>query len=55
MSSLGLVNGSLEKAGVVVLPANTPASTANWADRVDHGIILILEGDSPTAAARRSR
>ncbi len=50
LSSIGLLNGVSAGAGVVVAPTNTPGSS-EWSQRVEHGTILILEGESPLAAA----
>ena len=51
LSSVGLIDGTLASAGVVVAPQGTKADAAEWMDRVDKGAILILDGDSPLAAA----
>jgi len=51
LSSMGLTNGSGGGASVVVAPHGTDLPYAEWSARVDHGVILILEGESPLAAA----
>ncbi len=51
LSSVGLVDGPLAGAGIVVAPQGTKADAAEWTARVEKGTILILEGDSPLAAA----
>ena len=51
LSAVGLVDGPLSGAGVVVAPQGTKADPAAWVARVENGTILILEGDSPLAAA----
>ena len=51
LSSLGLTPG---KDGVVVAAADVSSSAApvaEWAARVEHGTILIVQGDSPAASA----
>jgi hypothetical protein len=50
LSSIGLLNDTAAAARVVVAPANTPADS-EWTQRVEHGTILILEGESPLATA----
>lgn len=49
LASMGLVHGSAGDAGVIV--AGSSASPAGWAERVESGKILVLEGDTPLAAA----
>jgi hypothetical protein len=50
LSSIGLqsatVNGDVE-----VIPANVAAAETDWAQRVERGTILIIEGASPLAAS----
>src|SRR5437762_13968532 len=48
LSSIGLARQDSDLARVFVLRAGTPASP-QWARRVERGVILILEGDSPVA------
>jgi hypothetical protein len=51
LSSIGLMDGAVAAAGVVVAPAGTNAPAAEWSARVERGTILVLEGESPLAAA----
>src|SRR5579863_4109815 len=55
LSSIGMTTGSPVAAGVLVAPQGTDAAvlgtTAQWTARVKHGAILVLEGESPLAAA----
>src|SRR5579862_8743128 len=51
LGSMGLVRGAAADAGVIVIPSSARAPLGDWAARVDHGAILIVEGDSPVAAA----
>jgi hypothetical protein len=51
LSSIGLTAGSPAVAGVFVAPHGTDSSTAEWIPRIEHGAILVLEGESPLAAA----
>ena len=53
LSSIGLINTAspASTAEVVVAPSGTSAPAAEWAGRVEGGAILILEGESPLAAA----
>jgi hypothetical protein len=48
LSSVGFARQDSDLARIFVLRPATPASTA-WADRVQHGAYLILEGESPAA------
>jgi hypothetical protein len=48
LSSIGLVEGA---DGVVVAPAGTKVPAEEWAARVEQGTVLVLEGESPLAAA----
>ena len=48
LSSVGFVQQDSDLAKVFVLRAATPASRI-WADRVERGAHLILEGESPVA------
>jgi hypothetical protein len=50
LSSIGLAD-SASPTGVVVAPHGTDVSFAEWAGRVDRGIILVLEGESPLGTA----
>ena len=50
LSSIGLRDGAIGSASVVVAPHGTAAS-ADWPTRVEHGTILVLEGESPLAAS----
>jgi Glycosyl hydrolase-like 10 len=49
LSSIGLIAGTEQSAGVIVAPEGTAA--ADWATRVEQGTILIVEGASPLAEA----
>jgi hypothetical protein len=51
LSSIGLLTGPVGDATVVVAPQGTNASASAWAARVEHGTILVVEGESPLAAA----
>lgn len=51
LASVGLVNGADAAAGVVVVPRGTKGTGEEWMARVERGTILVLEGDSPMAAA----
>ena len=51
LSSIGLMSGAAGNAGIVVAPAGTSAPAAEWIGRVEQGTILVLEGESPLAAA----
>ncbi len=51
LSSIGLVNGAIGPAGVVVAQRGTDAPFEEWAGRVERGTLLVLEGESPLAAA----
>jgi len=51
LSSIGLVQGANAPAGVVVAPSGTDAPFEEWALRVERGTLLVLEGESPLAAA----
>jgi hypothetical protein len=50
LSSIGL-SDSASNTGVVVAPHGTDVPFAEWAGRVDRGVILVLEGESPLATA----
>jgi len=51
LSSIGLTSGSGGGPGVIVAQgADLPP--AEWRERVEHGVILVLEGESPLAAPR---
>lgn len=49
--AIGMSAGASGTAGVIVLPAGTPAATATWRPLVEQGALLILEGNSEFAAA----
>jgi hypothetical protein len=53
LSSIGLTSGEAASADVMVVPhgAVVPEAEWAWAPRIEHGTILILEGDSPLARA----
>jgi len=51
LSSIGMTPGSQATAGVFVAPQGTTASASDWNARIEHGSILVLEGESPLAAA----
>jgi len=57
LSSMGLTNGAGLTSGpsgetnVIVAPHGTDLPYAEWAARVERGVILIVEGESPLAAA----
>ena len=51
LSSIGLIPTALDTAGVVVAPRAANAPAVEWTARIERGTILILEGDSPLAAA----
>jgi hypothetical protein len=51
LSSVGLVSGTRDAAGVVVVPSGVEARLEDWAPRVQRGAILVLEGDSSLANA----
>src|SRR5260370_27494551 len=48
LSSVGFVRQDSDLAKIFVLRLATPASK-QWADRVEHGAYVILEGESPVA------
>src|SRR5438270_5044657 len=48
LSSVGFVRQDSDLAKIFVLRSATPASK-QWADRVERGAYLILEGESPVA------
>jgi hypothetical protein len=50
LSSIGITEGpSSAKGSIVVIPSGTVPPQANWKERVEHGTILVLEGDSELA------
>jgi hypothetical protein len=51
LSSIGLTAGSPASAGLIVAPQGTDTPAAEWSARVEQGAILVLEGESPLAAA----
>jgi hypothetical protein len=51
LSSVGLLEDANDTAGILVVPAHSSAPPDQWTARVDHGAILILEGESALASA----
>ena len=51
LSSVGLLDGTLADAAVVVAPAGSKADAAEWSARVEKGTIVIVEGESSLASA----
>ena len=51
LQSIGLQPGNSENAELIVAQQTSGASAADWLTRVEHGVILIVEGDSPLARA----
>ena len=51
LSSIGLIAGPAENARLVIAPNGTSAPVPEWTARVERGTILVLEGESPLAAA----
>jgi len=51
LSSIGLSSGASEAAGVVIAPRGTDLPASEWKSRVEQGTMLVLEGESPLAAA----
>nr|MDP9114811.1 hypothetical protein [Acidobacteriota bacterium] len=51
LSSMGLISGTDGGASVIVAPHGAVLPAAEWLPRIDHGLILIVEGESPLAAA----
>jgi hypothetical protein len=51
LSSVGLINGSRDAAGVVVVPLGAEARFEDWAPRVERGALLVVEGNSSLAAS----
>src|SRR5262249_39234446 len=51
LSSIGMLSGGMAEAGVVVVPAGTTPPAADWAQRVEKGAILVVEGESGLAAS----
>ncbi len=51
LSSIGLTVGTGGGASVIVAPRGTDLPPEEWAARVERGVILVLEGESPLAAA----
>jgi hypothetical protein len=49
--SIGMREGELGRAGVIVLPAGTPAAAATWRPAAERGAIVVLEGSSEFATA----
>src|SRR5579863_8716577 len=50
LSSIGLQNATV-KGDVEVIPAGAASAETDWAQRVERGTILIIEGASPLAAS----
>jgi len=50
LSSIGLTSGAGGGASVIVAPHGIDLPYTEWSARVEHGVILILEGESPLAA-----
>jgi hypothetical protein len=51
LASMGLTIGTGGGASVIVAPHGTDLPYAEWSARVEHGVILIVEGESPLASA----
>ncbi len=51
LSSVGLISSASSTDGVVVATQGVNHPLGEWAARVERGTILVLEGDSPLAAA----
>jgi len=51
LSSIGLLSGPVGEAAVVVAPPGSNGPVSGWAERVENGTILVVEGESPLAAA----
>jgi hypothetical protein len=51
LSSVGLTSAAPATASIFVAPQGTDEPAADWKARVDQGAILVLEGESPLAAA----
>jgi hypothetical protein len=51
LGSMGLMRGTAADAGVIVVSSNAKSAAIDWAARVDHGALLVIEGDSTVAAA----
>ena len=49
--SMGLTSGTGGGASVIVAPHGTDLPYIEWSARVEHGVILIVEGESPLASA----
>jgi len=50
-SGASLINGTVGGASVIVAPHGTDLPYAEWSARVEQGVILIVEGESPLASA----
>src|SRR5579864_6747881 len=50
LSSIGLQSAA-NRGDIEVIPTNVVTTETDWAQRVEHGTILILEGASPLAAS----
>jgi hypothetical protein len=48
---MGLTSGTGGGASVIVAPHGTDLPYVEWSARVEHGVILIVEGESPLATA----
>ena len=51
LASIGLIDGPATDAAVVVAPRGTSVSSEEWTAHVEHGTILVLEGESTLASA----
>ena len=51
LSSIGLTSAAPGAAQIFIAPHGTGAPAAEWTARVDGGAMLVLEGESPLAAA----
>lgn len=51
LSSMGLTAGTGGGASVIVAPHGTDLPAAEWQARVEHGVMLVVEGESPLAAS----
>src|SRR5579862_2223379 len=51
LSSMGLTAGTGGGASVIVAPLGTDLPPAEWLARVEHGVILVVEGESLLASA----
>src|ERR1700722_5479068 len=49
LTSIGFVKGSGD--AVVVAPVGVAGNASEWTERIEHGTILVLEGESPLASS----